>query len=275
MTLEYKLIDMGKLESLTSKNYWDGIYVRRSTLQPANPFGKHSYCTRKIFEIKARIGLEDKRVLEIGGGGSAWLAFLAKKYPSSEFTCLDFSEAGLSSLRVYSLENELQNIKFVCADMFEPPHDMQSYDFVFSHGVVEHFTDLPGVLTAHSKFLGKDGQMLTIIPNMSGLLGGITKAFNREIYDIHVPHDLASFRSGHQEAKLDILECGYLCSSNFGVLSSCFERRSGVKWSVYKFLTRVSKAFWIFEDKVVSLPTSKVFSPYIYVVSKRRYGPAP
>lgn len=111
--------------------------------------------------------------------------------------------------------------------------------------------------------------MITFIPNMSGLNGYLTKNFNRDVYDIHIPHNKESFVSGHEQAGLSILEADYLCSSNFGVLSSCFHEESSWKWNTYKQLTRVSKLAWAFESKIFEFPVSQIFSPYIYAVAKK------
>jgi hypothetical protein len=68
---------------------------------------------------------------------------------------------------------------------------------------------------------------------------------------------------------LRVIEADYLCSNNFGVLSSCVREKKGFMWHFYKMMSRVSKATWFFEDKVADLPVSKFFSPYIYVISER------
>lgn len=259
-------------EQLATKNYWDATYEKREVLFPVDLKKRHARCSREIYSIKEKLGLENKRVLEIGGAGSSWLAFLASSVKSSVFTCLDYSERGVESLKRYARENDIDNLEFVVADMFNPPKEGELFDFIYSHGVVEHFPDLPAVLEAHARYLSDEGVMLTIIPNMAGVLGMLTKLFDRKIFEIHVPHDIVSFRKGHEDAGLTLIESGYICSNNFGVLSSCFPRKEGWKWSAYKFLSRLSKVIWLFEDKFISLPHSRTFSPYIYAVSKR--GPA-
>lgn len=256
-------------EQLATKNYWDAIYQTREGLSPVDLDKRHARCFREIYSIKEKLGLDSKRVLEIGGAGSSWLAFLASSVKSSVFTCLDYSEKGVESLKRYAKENDINNLEFIVADMFDPPKEGAVFDLIYSHGVVEHFPDLPVVLAAHARYLSDEGVMLTIIPNMAGVLGTLTKLFDRKIFEMHVPHDIASFRRGHDDAGLSIIESGYICSNNFGVLSSCFQRKEGWKWKAYKFLSRLSKAIWMFEEKVVSLPRSKAFSPYIYIVSKK------
>ena len=111
--------------------------------------------------------------------------------------------------------------------------------------------------------------MVTVIPNMRGMIGYLTKKMNPAVYDLHNPHDLDSLKAAHVGAGLDILQVNYLCSSNFGVLSSCVDRNSGMAWHFYVFLTRVSKLLWRFEKPYGDLPHSQLFSPYLFVVARK------
>lgn len=255
---------------LTSKEYWESTYGERSRLNPIQLSGFKHHCAREIFKIIQRAAKDANSVLEVGGGGSAWLAYLASTYPTRQFASLDYSEEGGQMLRSFMEDNGIENLRVFTEDFFSPSDAVGKFDFVYSHGVVEHFGDLSGVLSAHAGFVADGGIMLTLIPNMAGLNGRLTRWFNQGVYDIHVPHDLGSFEFGHLDAGLEIVESGYLCSNNFGVLSSCVRSRRGIKWNMYKWLTRLSKSVWFFESKLAGLPASKTFSPYIYVVSKKK-----
>ena len=256
-------------DKLTTDKYWDSTYSSRGKLEPVSLHGYKNRCTRAIFSKKRPIVEGSDSILEIGGGGSAWLAYLATAFPNKRFASLDFSEKGNRLLRDYAEDNNLQNIDVEEGDFFTADLGEKRFDFIYSHGVVEHFQNLPEVLLSHSRFVAERGKMLTIIPNMAGILGVLTRKMDKQIYDIHVPHDLRSFEKGHQDAGLNIVESGYLCSSNFGVLSSCITTRSGFRYSFYKQLTRVSKLIWLYEDKFFELPKSKLFSPYLYVLSEK------
>jgi 2-polyprenyl-3-methyl-5-hydroxy-6-metoxy-1,4-benzoquinol methylase len=260
---------MTKDSKLTTENYWDSTYGSRRNLRPISLNGYKNYCARIILSKKRPLVDKANSILEIGGGGSSWLAYLAREYPDKRFSSLDFSEKGNELLRSHIAYHGLHNIEVHEGDFFLTDMGGQEFDFIYSHGVVEHFRNLPGVLSAHSRFLSGCGKMLTIIPNMAGILGLLTRKMNKEVYDIHVPHNLQSLERGHLEAGLQITESGYLCSSNFGVLSSCITKPSGLKHGFYKQLTRASKLVWLFEDKVFDLPTSRVFSPYLYVISEK------
>ena len=147
------------------------------------------------------------------------------------------------------------------------PEIQGKFDVVLSFGVVEHFSDLSQTLLEVKKYLKDGGTMFTLIPNMSGSIGHLTRIFNKNIYAGHNPHDLNSLLDGHQKAGMEILSGSYLGSTGYGVLSSCFNERRGKSYHFYVFLSRLSKAIWYFESKFRNLPTSKFFSPYIYVVS--------
>jgi len=168
-----------------------------------------------------------------------------------------------------STTQKIKNLELLKRDFFDVGQYEAKFDFVYSHGVVEHFADLKEVLKAHSLYLSNDGHMLTTIPNLSGILGTLTRILNRRIYDMHVPHDLRSFLQGHEAAGLEVLDYGYLCSNNFGVLGSCVTKKPGAVWATYASLSLISLLTWHLEDRVHELPTSKTFSPYIFVLSKK------
>lgn len=255
---------------LTEEAFWSEGYRKRGPIVPVSISGSVNHCDRKLFELLDAQGLSDRRILEVGGGGSSWLAYLASRFRSSEFVGLDYSEAGCQLLKQYSDENGLSNLSSRCADFFSVDSSIGVFDIVYSLGVVEHFADLPDTLARFKEFLAPSGVMVTVIPNMAGVIGRLTRSYNKAVYDIHVPYDLAALVKGHRDAGMVIEHSGHLCSSNFGVLSSCFSEERGFGYSTYKWLTRVSKLVWLFESKCFELPATAYWSPYLYVVARER-----
>lgn len=257
------------MEKLTDKTYWDGTYTRRKTQHPLNVESCIGYPNRLILAKLLEADLTNKRILEIGAGDSKWLPYLARKFPSSQFVGVDYSENGcmLLSERV-SKENA--NVAVVHEDMFVEDSQLHSsFDIAISIGVVEHFDDLGRVLSVKRRYLKPGGIMFTLIPNMAGVLGTLTRMWNREVYDKHNPHDWESFLQGHKQASLEVISGGYLGSNNFGVLSACFPERRGLSWLTSMVLVAASVATWWFEDKFGNFPSSKTFSPYLYAISRQ------
>lgn len=255
----------------STKEYWNTGYARRGGITPIDLDHPLSHCDTLYARLFAKLGLRGKSVVEIGGGGSAWLARLALDYPDTRFTCFDYAPEGNALIRDFGAAHALGNLAAVQGDMFDGPANAEQFDIVYSIGVVEHFEDLAQTMAAISAFCRPGGRILTFIPNMAGSLGTLTRRYAPDVYAIHNPHDLASFCKGHEEAGLLIEEAGYLGSSNFGVLSSCFTGPSDQGYSTYLWLSRLSRVVGKFESRGLPLPTSRMFSPYIYAIAR----PAP
>ena len=257
-----------KMEKLTDKPYWEGTYSRRKIQTSLRTEGFRSYLNRLILSKLFEAGMENKRILEIGAGDSMWPPYLAKKFPSSQFVGIDYSEGGCALLSERARREGL-DIEVVYEDMFVENSRLHgTFDVIFSFGVVEHFDNLGHVLSAKKRYLKNDGVMFTMIPNMAGVLGTLARTWNRAVYDKHNPHDWFSFLLGHQQAGLEVVSGGYLGSNNFGVLAGCFPDQRGLLWQINRALIAASLAIWSVEDKVGSLPCSKTFSPYIYAISR-------
>lgn len=257
------------MRALTKIEYWDQGYEARNEAAELT-FGWRDYINYLIAEKIEGIGLEGKSVLEIGAGDSMWLPYLAKKYPGTQFAGVDFSKAGCQRLadRVAAAGAPV-TIDIHNEDMFAAESALHgTFDLVLSFGVIEHFTDLSAALLAKRRYLKDRGLMFSLIPNMAGSVGTLAKVLNRQIFEMHNPHDWNSFLEGHRRAGLTVISGGYLGSSNFSVLSSCIEHHRGLSWHAYVLLTRLSKAIALVESRLGNLPASKAFSPYIYAISQ-------
>ena len=259
---------------ITSESYWNSIHVNKDgggVFFNDKKFEGVKFFSNVLLFEKIKTFFRGGKILEVGAGSSDWLIKMARDLPHAGCTGLDYSRPGCESLaqkaKKYNLDDQ---INVVCEDMFSPPdHLVASQDFVFTYGVVEHFSDTAGALSALKAYLNKSGVLFTIIPNMSGLCGYLTKIWAPEIYKIHVPLDLENFKKAHLDAKLEILYADYICSSNFGVISSCFPKRNFMspRYLMYLILVRINVIIWWFERYIFRLPATKIFSPYILVVS--------
>lgn len=258
------------MSEITEISYWDDGYRQRDSIIPSAAECNENYCEEVFINRIRDVGLAGKRVLEIGGGGSAVLARLALDNPKAQFVCLDYSEHGCALVKKFAAERGLSNLDAVLCDFRKPPTDIGTFDLVYSIGVVEHFTDLAEILDVFAGYIAQNGKMLTMIPNMAGSLGFLAKIINRAVYDIHVPYDREDLRYGHDRGRLQLVSCEYFGSSNFGVLSSCVNNSEGLKWQVYLWLSRLSKVGFMIERKFWRLPATKLLSPYILAVAERR-----
>jgi 2-polyprenyl-3-methyl-5-hydroxy-6-metoxy-1,4-benzoquinol methylase len=213
------------------------------------------------------------RLLEIGCAKSAWLPYFAREFGFS-VSGIDYSPIGAQmaqeALRRHAVAGEI-----VCTDLFTPPtHMLGAYDVVVSFGVAEHFEDTVAYLAAVSAYLKPGGMLVTSIPNMTGWVGSLQKILSRTVFDIHVPIDRETFRTAHEAAALDVLECDYFMSTNFGVVNL-----NGVPTGTVPFLAkkvvlgvlaRVSMLIWALERRLGALRVNRFSSPYVNCFARRR-----
>ena len=137
---------------------------------------------------------------------------------------------------------------------------------MLSYGLVEHFEDTAACVRAVAAF--SRGRVLTIIPNMRGLVGLTQRLCAPSIYDIHVPVSLERLISAHEEAGLHILASGYLLPMGFSVVNYHEPNASALAFQLRRLLiaglNRLSWASWVIERY---LPTSTLLSPYLYCLA--------
>lgn len=265
--------DKGKQDRASSVDDWEGYYgsrgeVNYSGVVDINDF-RH-YPHRLLIETIERFIGGKESVIEIGAGDSEILIDIARRFNPKKVYGLDYLETACTRLSEKSRQAGV-NVQTVCADMFSPPKDMvNSFDFVMSYGVVEHFHDLAEVLRAIGNFVTDDGLVFTLIPNnKKTIYGWLMKKWNIDVYNAHVLYDLDDLKQAHKKAGLDVVWADYLVSSNFGMLSWCFkDTQEGLNFWIYKQLTRASKLFWFFESKLGAIKPTKYFAPYIVCVSR-------
>lgn len=257
------------MNELTSPEYWNEKYACAAA-QDIDPHDFRQRPYRVLIEKLESLGLHGKKVLEIGAGGSAVLTHLAVRNQGAEFHGLDYSEAGCRSLDDLARKHGAA-VKTHRADLFAPPAELKGrFDIVYSLGVAEHFESLAAVVKAQAYFLVPGGLMLTVVPNLAGVVGGMVRRYAPDIMALHKVYDAQSLLRGHAEAGLEPISSGYMCSTNFGAISSCFKSERDPGWRTYLWLSRLSKAVWLFEDKLFTLPATRQYSAYVYAVSGLR-----
>ena len=104
-------------------------------------------------------------------------------------------------------------------DLFNPPTDqLNTFDFVFSNGLVEHFADTTAAVAACAAFLKPGGLMITLVPNMTGPLGWLQRFFDRPLFEKHVRLRHEQLARAHTAAGLEVLSSRYVLLAHLGVI---------------------------------------------------------
>ena len=262
--------------SRAPKEYWDSLWQKGQLPRPINPQDrslknhvelKFHALFKQIFRTSQNCG-DAHSLVELGCARSAWLPYFSKEF-GFRVTGIDYSYLGCDQAKAILAKSEVEG-EIVFADIFQPPpHLRNCFDYVLSFGLVEHFVATDECLRVCAAFLKPEGRMVTIIPNMNGLVGWLQKLLAREVYDVHVSLDARALRRAHEDAGLDILRCEYFCFSNFGVLNLSQIRQSFLGLWLSRALIAISAMTWLLERVGVRLPPNAMTSPYVICVSTK------
>ena len=157
---------------LTTKDYWNERYkdqrrpkkgilrqiMRSSMLHPA-------LLSMRLF-FRRNLPLDRRGILEIGCALGSWLVFFDQEF-GYDVWGIDYSEVGCQlareNLDSYGIEGEIICGDFNDTSFQETYHE--SFDIVYSLGLIEHFRDPSDVIKLHLNLLRKGGVLLLTLPN--------------------------------------------------------------------------------------------------------------
>jgi SAM-dependent methyltransferase len=256
------------------REYWDHAWEAEDFSDDIQPQSSRIWAHRNQLFHRAFDALLEStprpRVLELGCARSAWLPYFAK-YHNAEVCGLDYSARGADQARA-RLQQNGQTGDVRCADLFAPPEDWRNaFDVVVWFGVAEHFDDPTGAVRAAAAFLKPGGLLVTEIPNLVGVAGWLQRAFNRPVYDIHVPHSRESLAHHHEAAGLKVVLARYIVPTDFGVVELGGAPPGvlrSVKASILYWLRLLSGAVW-WVDRRLRLPDTRLLSGFVMVAARK------
>ncbi|MFQ5757132.1 MAG: class I SAM-dependent methyltransferase [Acidiferrobacterales bacterium] len=205
-------------------------------------------------------------LVEVGCGSSRWLPYFAKEY-GFRVSGIDYSETGCSQARAALLKAQIIG-EIYEADIFALPHSLQRrFSVVLSFGLVEHFAPTERIIDQLARLGRPGGQIITIIPNMTHIVGWLQKVVDRRVYEVHVPVDLAQLALAHETCGLRVDAACYIGTVNWSVIN--FSSRADKTWhaAAVRLAAWATKIVWATE--IVGMPEfpNRWTSPYIACVA--------
>lgn len=258
---------------LSDKPYWDNVLADQK-LPRINSGRNYNY--KVTMDFISDVFTEDsyKTLFEVGCGSSGWLPYFAKQY-GLLVSGIDYSEVGC---KIAERNLELQNIKYgeiICQDLFNQNWvNGRGYDVIFSYGVIEHFEKPEEIVNIFKSFTSPGGTIITLVPNLNGLNGWLTRYFMKDVYNMHRVITSDELKNHHVSNDLSNYKTNYVgtfsltvipwTTSNRGILKQGFLLRTFFLKLIYGLNLVLTSIFKILPD----MPT-KYFSPYIICIAKK------
>jgi 2-polyprenyl-3-methyl-5-hydroxy-6-metoxy-1,4-benzoquinol methylase len=164
----------------TTHGYWDALYAVQPVPKLSSNFSVGSRNLRRLFKQHIKGGMH---VLEIGCAPGKQLAYIGKNLGAT-ISGVDYSQSGIAlSHKLFDTLGLKADLR--CEDIFQTTFPSDSFDLVYSLGVIEHFEDPMPIVRKHMHLLKPNGVCLVIVPNFGGLYGRLQNFFDPENLKIH------------------------------------------------------------------------------------------
>ena len=258
-------------DTLTDEQFWTDIWnLQRHKVRNLRWAYVANRQLAKLFEC-GLTSFRHPKLIEIGCADSLWLPFLAQNYEIDGYG-IDFSEIGCQ-LAERNLAIKRVKATIICTDFFDfaKEHPM-AFDFAYSMGVIEHFTDATGILKEMYRILKPGGKMLTVIPNLRGMYTPIAKIASPKLLAKHRVIRPVDLRCDLETVGFNVLEVGY----TGGALKLSVVDYSPCISIIGKFGHEVLCKLVNLTDVVVAnvlagirIPNQQLTSPYIYAICEK------
>jgi SAM-dependent methyltransferase len=148
-----------------------------------------------------------------------------------------------------------------------------SFDIVYSGGLIEHFTNVDEVISRHIDLLAPGGVLVVGIPNLRGMNYALTKIVNGAILDVHNLSimDKGVFCSLFERPSLEPLYCDYYGTINLPLF---FTDNRYFKNIVDRGFGTVQLLLNLLLNRVLMAKSrrfeSKYTSPYLIYIGRKR-----
>lgn len=255
---------MKEITNKTEKDFWE-IAWEESSLGKYHGIEKYQAINKKIgLLFKKFLDKGDKKVLEIGCAKGKQLIYFAKEF-GYEVYGVDYSLKGVELAKQNLNLAEVEGI-ILCEDIFQTSLKEESFDIVYSMGLVEHFENPADIIDIHIKLLKKGGILLITIPNfkdsmyftLNKLLGKdrtLLETHNISIMDKKVLSEL------FQGMKIKIIMLDYFGPIDFTLVFGSIRSKPML------YLAHLANQFIGY--LTFFMPGSRYFSPYMVLIGQK------
>jgi len=143
--------------------------------------------------IDLREAFAGKRCLDAGCGGGRATIMMAEA-GASEVVALDLSQTNVQTTRMRAQQRGLENVVVQEASLLDVPFEDESFDVVWSNGVLHHTGDTDGSLKEIARLLKPGGWMWLYLYGSGGIYWHVVDWVRETLRDVDVSACIAQLR---------------------------------------------------------------------------------
>lgn len=260
--------------TLSQKSHWDRV-VGNAKLPRI--YSRDLYNVRKFDHLfKSFIDGDAKTFFEVGCGSSGWLPYF-KKYYGMTVSGLDYSEVGcwIADKNLDYFDRRAEEMIHRADITKIKKAEFGYHDIVFSYGLIEHFDDPLPIVREMGKLATDQGQIITVVPNMAGFYGMVSRWITPRIYAMHKVMDPDHLERVHKESGFDTQFCGYYGTFYLEAIPWMNAEPEWLNHRLVKplYLKAVALTARIIETVLSWFGVSRetvLFSPYVIFIGQKR-----
>ena len=241
--------------------YWNSVWTDKIVIHETDIKYYTNSLLHKLYKQYFESD-ESKSIVEVGCALSANLLYF-NRYYHYQMHGFDYEE--VSALRTQDIYTKMGHKVDIYYRDFFSNDTPKTYDVISSFGVFEHFENLEKSIEHTKKYLKEEGVILTVIPNMNGIVGFFQKILNRAVYDVHIPYTKEDILSAHENAGYTTLFCDYYGLYQAGVINIHGVKNERI---IRKVLAIPGKPLYNLSQLLHWDFSNKKISPYIIYIGK-------
>ncbi len=164
----------------TTVQHWDDGYAQAPRMRLPSSWNVDVRNTQVLLRRHVRPG---HRFLEIGCAPGKMLAWVGQKL-GAEVAGLDYSPRGMALTRGLLQKLDIQ-ADLRCEDLAATSFTPDSFDVVYSAGLIEHFDDPSEVVRQHVRLARPGGLALVTVPHYGGFYGRYQRQLDPQNLAVH------------------------------------------------------------------------------------------
>lgn len=185
------------------------------------------------------------KILEAGCGFGHWVFWMAKH--NFQVTGVDIAEKTIETAKLYAKNKKISNCKFVVADIRKLPLEDNSFDMIFSFGVIEHFKNPKPLMLELKRVLKPGGKIFLSVPNiysMHSLTRPMAKLLGRWNLGYESSYNQDQLKNLFTDNGFKVTQCGIMPGGEF--FGSGVRSIPIVGKTLFRILTKIS---FVLENK--------------------------